>query len=636
MLRIDRHRLGPRVYVLGTRVHEWHLGVALLLGLAVGGLFDRVDDNFATAVAIAAGLWLVAKDWRDLFPAQRDSAAWRLGLHVRAHPLRAVHRADPLPHVAALTAGLAGLVNLASAATPNLAWRNHLLLQVEPFEALKLSHAAAIPASMLLLVTAPYLWRRRQGALRLALALLLGLTALDLLKGLDVEAAAGSVGAAVVLWLGRHSFCVRHDPDTLRAALRRVPLLAAASLLLCGLAMWIAAPESACFGTILRATGDALLWQVGPLDFHRELGHLDEAIGFAGLLTLVWCAYVLFRPLAVPRVLPGIEVRRAARDVVRRHGSDTLAYFKLRRDQHYLFSPDRQAFLGYRVEADVLLVSGDPVGPEAAIPSLLRELSLFAETRGLRLAALGAGELVRPLWEQLGLRSMYLGDEAVVETGSFSLEGRAIRKVRQSVTRLEKHGYRAELVRLGQLSDAELAELEAVSVSWRRGDVERGFTMSLDELRREDHGDSLVVLGRDAEGHIGGFLHFAPSYGRAAVSLSLMRRRLDTPNGLMEFLVARGLELLRERGVEEASLNFAAFARFVHAPRGWAERVAGRGLLIADACFQIERLHRFNAKFFPRWEPRYLMYERVQALPRVGLAALWVEGQLPKPGPPRR
>jgi len=617
-------------------VHEWHLGVALLLGLAVGGLFDRVDDNFATAVAIAAGLWLVAKDWRDLFPAQRDSAAWRLGLHVRAHPLRAVHRADPLPQVAALTAGLAGLVNLASAATPNLAWRNHLLLQVEPFEALKLSHAAAIPASMLLLVTAPYLWRRRQGALRLALALLLGLTALDLLKGLDVEAAAGSVGAAVVLWLGRHSFCVRHDPDTLRAALRRVPLLAAASLLLCGLAMWIAAPESAGFGTILRATGDALLWQVGPLDFHRELGHLDEAIGFAGLLTLVWCAYVLFRPLAVPRVLPGIEVRRAARDVVRRHGSDTLAYFKLRRDQHYLFSPDRQAFLGYRVEAGVLLVSGDPVGPEATIPSLLRELSLFAETRGLRLAALGAGELVRPLWEQLGLRSMYLGDEAVVETGSFSLEGRAIRKVRQSVTRLEKHGYRAELVRLGQLSDAELAELEAVSVSWRRGDVERGFTMSLDELRREDHGDSLVVLGRDAEGHIGGFLHFAPSYGRAAVSLSLMRRRLDTPNGLMEFLVARGLELLRERGVEEASLNFAAFARFVHAPRGWGERVAGRGLLIADAFFQIERLHRFNAKFFPRWEPRYLMYERVQALPRVGLAALWVEGQLPKPGPPRR
>jgi lysyl-tRNA synthetase class 2 len=636
VLRIDRHRLGPRVYVLGARIHEWHLGVALLLGIAVGGLFDRVDDNVATGAVILAGLWLVAKDWRDLFPAHRDTAAWRLGLHVRMHPLRAVRRADPLPKLAAITAGLAGLVNLASAVTPNIAWRNHLLLQVEPFEALKLSHAAAIPTSMLLLVTAPYLWRRRRHALRLGLVLLLGLAVLDLLKGLDVEAAAGSTAAAVVLWLGRGSFCVRHDPETLRAALRRVPVLAGASLLLCGLAVWIAAPESASLVTIARATGDALLWQVGPLDFQDELGHLDEAIGVTGLLTLVWCAYLLFRPLAVPRALPGVEVRHAARELVRRHGDDTLAYFKLRRDQHYLFSPDRRAFLGFRVEAGVLLVSGDPVGPQAAIPPLLRQLSLFAETRGLRLAALGVGERMRPLWEQLGLRSLYLGDEAVVDTASFSLEGRPIRKVRQSVTRLEKQDYVAELRQLAELSDAELAELEQVSRSWREGRAERGFAMSLDELRREDHGDSLVVLGRDADGHIRGFLHFAPSYGRPAVSLSLMRRERDTPNGLMEFLVARGLELLRERGVTQASLNFAAFARFIHAPRGCVERATGRVLLLADAFFQIERLHRFNAKFFPRWEPRYLMYERVPALPRVGLATMWAEGQLPKPALRRR
>jgi lysyl-tRNA synthetase class 2 len=160
--------------------------------------------------------------------------------------------------------------------------------------------------------------------------------------------------------------------------------------------------------------------------------------------------------------------------------------------------------------------------------------------------------------------------------------------------------------------------------------------MALDELRRDDHGDSLVVLGRDADGRIRGFLHFAPSYGRPAVSLSLMRRDKDTPNGLTEFLVARGIELLRERGVEEASLNFAAFARFIHAPRSRAERLLGKGLLLADSAFQIERLHRFNAKFFPRWEPRYLLYERMLGLGRVALAAMWLEGQLPKPAARRR
>ena len=56
MLRIDRHRLGPRVYVLGTRIHEWHLGAALLLGLGLGALFDRVDDGFVTTAALALRL----------------------------------------------------------------------------------------------------------------------------------------------------------------------------------------------------------------------------------------------------------------------------------------------------------------------------------------------------------------------------------------------------------------------------------------------------------------------------------------------------------------------------------------------------------------------------------------------------
>ena len=47
--------------------------------------------------------------------------------------------------------------------------------------------------------------------------------------------------------------------------------------------------------------------------------------------------------------------------------------------------------------------------------------------------------------------------------------------------------------------------------------------------------------------------------------------------------------------------------------------------------FQIESLYRFNAKFGPRWEPRFLVFQRTRRLPRVGLAAMWIEGQLRKP-----
>ena len=129
--------------------------------------------------------------------------------------------------------------------------------------------------------------------------------------------------------------------------------------------------------------------------------------------------------------------------------------------------PARVPRLPDRERRDALLWRS--VGEHASLPAVVREAVGFAEAHGLKLAALGVGGELVPLWEQAGLRAFYIGDEAVVETSKFSLEGRPIRKVRQSVSRLEKAGYRAELQEVGTLDEPTLAELEAVSARWRRG-----------------------------------------------------------------------------------------------------------------------------------------------------------------------
>jgi lysyl-tRNA synthetase, class II len=631
MLRLERHALGPRVYVLRRRIHEYHLGLAILALLGAGAALHWVRLDVATVLAAAAGVWLVAKDWRDLTPSQRDTTAWRVGLHRRPTPLRVLRRSDFLPPVAAFAALTAGLINFVSALTPSFDWRRRILLAIEPDEAVRVSHALAVAAAAVLIVTAFYLYRRRRGALHVAIGLLVVLGALNLVKGLDFEEAAGSFAAAALLWWGRDAFHVRHDPVSLRSALWRVPIVLGGTAALMISSVWIAAPAGASLGTVLRTAGDLVLWQPAPFAFHDEVGRLPLAVALLGVTALVTIAYLIFRPLAAPRSLPDAKVRAVAVDLVCAYGSDTLAYFKLRRDKHYLFSVDGRAFLGYRIENGVMLCSGDPVGDEASLPNVIRDAVGFAERHGLKLAALGVGEALVPLWEQAGLRSFYIGDEAIVETARFSLEGRSIRKVRQSVSRLEKAGYQTELRELGTLDERTLAELEAVSDRWRSGAPERGFAMAMDSVRADRGGDSVVVITRDAAGVIRGFLHLVPTYGRSAMSLSFMRRDHDTPNGLTEFLVARGVELLRERGIDEVSLNFAAFARVMHNPACRLERVLGRVVALANPFFQIESLYRFNAKFFPRWESRYLLYEGALGLPRAALAVMWAEGQLPKP-----
>jgi lysyl-tRNA synthetase class 2 len=539
-----------------------------------------------------------------------------------------------LPLLAGWLTALAGLLNVASALTPNFAERARVLLHVEDADFVPLAHALALSAGVALLVLAVYLGRRRRRAMQLAVAVLAVAGILNLVKGLDVEEALiGWALAAFLLW-GRGAFCVRHDLP-LRHTLRAAPLLVSLAFVASLTAVYAASGSITPrfdFAAAAREAVDLLLLTGGPLHFHGHFGWVPTAVGIVSVATLSAIAYGLFRPLSAP-LRREETARRAAVELVRSHGDDTLSFFKLRDDKHYLFSPDGRAFAGYRIESGVVLVSGDPVGPADALPALARELRAFADVRGLKLAVLGASDRALALWDGRRTRSFYIGDEAVVDVESFSLEGRPIRKVRQSVTRMGKAGYRAELVELGDLDERALCELEQVSDRWRQGEPERGFSMAMDTLRGAHLHDSLVLVARDGEGEgaVRGFLHFVPVYGRDAVSLSFMRRDLDTPNGLTEFMVARAMELLRERGIREASLNFAAFARLMHSPSGPFERLLGRLAALFNPYFQIESLYRFNAKFFPRWEPRYLVYEGALGLPRAGLAAMWAEGQLPKP-----
>jgi lysyl-tRNA synthetase class 2 len=147
--------------------------------------------------------------------------------------------------------------------------------------------------------------------------------------------------------------------------------------------------------------------------------------------------------------------------------------------------------------------------------------------------------------------------------------------------------------------------------------------------------DTALAVAVGPDGSVGGFLQLVPSPASEGYSLASMRRRSDTPNGLMEFLITETVAWAREHAVTEVSLNFAVFADFLHAEDagGIPARAARWTLLKADRLFQLERLHSFNRKFFPHWRRRYFCFERWTDLPLAGLAYLHAESLLTPPGP---
>src|SRR5205814_9802575 len=204
------------------------------------------------------------------------------------------------------------------------------------------------------------------------------------------------------------------------------------------------------------------------------------------------------------------------------------------------------------------LVSGDPIGHAEEFPELVSEFRRVAQAEGWRVAVLAAGAEHVPLYRRLGFSAFYLGDEAVVRPEEFSLEGRHMRKVRQSVHRLERAGYSIRIVPASAIDGRLRAQLLEVSAAWRGRWPERGFTMTMDVLF--EHPEARIAYA-EAGGRIGGFVHLVPSPASGGYSLSAMRRRPETPNGLMEYLLAAVIQECARDGVPELSLNFAVFGR---------------------------------------------------------------------------
>jgi len=207
----------------------------------------------------------------------------------------------------------------------------------------------------------------------------------------------------------------------------------------------------------------------------------------------------------------------------------------------------------------------------------------------------------------LGSGSMYLGDEAVVETRVVFTrgDGRSARSGSRSPA-WRSNGYTAELLPARRaLATPSWASSEAVSRSWPPRSIRTGVrdVHSTSSGGKTTPTASLVSGAGTRDGYIRGFLHFRPELRtRLPSRSSLMRRRRDNAqraDGVPPR--PRGSSCSATRGVEEASLNFAAFARFVHAPARQARNVPSvERYWSPTLSFQIERLHRFNTKFFPR------------------------------------
>ena len=500
----------------------------------------------------------------------------------------------------ALLAFAAGTVLLLSGAIPAVSSRLHVLRHVVPLPLLELSHLAASVVGLALLLLARGLQRRLTAAYHVTSALLvLGVVA-SLLKGLDVEEAAILAAVLLLLYLGRAAFYRRSRLLDERFSARWIAAVLAVVGLSTGIAM---------LSTSTVYSND--LWWTFALsaDLPRVL---RAALGVMLLSVIVLCWH-LMRPGSLPRHDPkSLDLDRARRAISMSDESQSNA--ALTGDKRLLFHGGTDAFLMYQVSGRSWIALGDPIGPATVAADLAWAFRESVDRADGRVVFYQVGTRHLPLYVDMGMTLLKLGEEARVPLEHFTLDGGARAELRQSHRRATRGGVSFEVIEPCGVM-ALLPALSRISDAWLKGkaSAEKGFSVGRFSA---DYLQGLPVALVRCKGEPVAFANLWPTTSREELSIDLMRFADDAPRNTMDYLFVELMLWARQQGFRWFNLGMAPLAGLqLHALAPAWHRVGGFVFRHGEHFFNFEGLRFYKEKFQPQWQPRYLATES-----RLGIA----------------
>jgi phosphatidylglycerol lysyltransferase len=508
-----------------------------------------------------------------------------------------------VPDLLATLTFVSGAVLLFSGSLPAESSRFSWLADAVPLAVLEFSHFLGSLAGAGLLLLGWGLQRRLDAAWLLTAVLLAAGSVFSLVKGLDYEEAAVLALMLAALLPFRRRFY------------RKASLLAEP----------FSAGWAIAVGGVLLTSTWLVLFAYKHVEFTGSLwwqfalaGHaprsLRALLGTAVAL-LIAAAWRLLHPLRY-RPAPPLPEDLDRAEAVIRAGARTSGYLALLGDKALLFSRNRDAFLMFAVQGRSWVALGDPIGPEREIADLLWELRGLSDRYGGRTVFYEVGRDYLPLYIELGLTPLKIGEEARVELASFSLEGGAHKGLRHAHHRLAAGGCHFEIVEPPGVP-AMLGDLRRVSDAWLLEKKSREKRFSLGWFH-EDYLRRLPAAVVRREGAVLAFANLWPGGGKEELSCDLMRHLPEAPPGTMDFLFVEILLWGRAQGYRWFNFGMAPLAGLEDRMLSPLWNKVGSFIYShGEPFYNFAGLRAYKEKFDPVWESRYLAVPGASSLPRV-------------------
>jgi len=597
------------------------LAGAYAIGVTVGlishvpgglGVFETVvvlalpqipaDALLGSLLAYRAVFYLAPLGVATVMFAAEELGAQRARL-VQARARAAAFIGPVVPSVVGALTFIAGVELLLSGATRHVDSEIASIARLLPLAVLELSHIVGSAIGLALLILARALFRRIQLAYHISFWLLLAGGVITLLKG-------GNVQETLFLWvvlgmlvLGRSSF---YRPASLLQQ-RYTPTWAASIVGVIVASVWV----GLLVNRHIEYSND--LWWTFAFD-----GNAPRMLRASLLVCVLTAAFLLFSLLRPAPPVPELT-RKPELDDIRRvlaESPSTLSNAVLTGDKHVLFSASGRSFIMYQVQGRSWIALGDPVGPRSEAEELVWRFRELSDEHGGRVVFYQSSVECLPLYVDLGLAAMKIGEEARVPLANFSLEGSIRAELRTARRRGERDRATFEVVAPADVPQL-LPALRVISDSWlkEKATAEKGFSVG-SYSERYLRNFPIALVRRDGEPVA--FANLWQSAAHEELAVDLMRFSPDAPPGAMDFLFVELMLWARQQGFSWFSLGVAPLAGLERHPLAPAwHRIGNFVFRHGEHFYNFEGLRRYKAKFHPTWEPKYLVAPGGVGLPLI-------------------
>ena len=513
----------------------------------------------------------------------------------------AIELAPPLS--AALTLA-AGVMLLASGATPSDPERFSFIARVAPLYLIEISHFLSSILGLILVLLAFGLRRRLDAAWVATLSVLALAAVLALLKGFNW-------GQTAVLFALGLALSPLHPAFPRKSRLTRMEITPG----------WLASAVAALAGAAALGFwsyhhadySDTQWWKVmADADATRSI---RASVGAAILLLVVG----VWRLLATPATPPIVgdhdpDFERARAILAAAEDAEPTANLALLGDKRFLFSQSGDSFLMFSVRGRSWIAMGAPVGRRDERLELLWRFRELADAHAARPALYAIGPDLLPDVVELGFSIQKTGESATVPLEQFSLQGRRREVLRRNWRKAGETGACFEVLPPAQV-EQEMEALKQISDAWllNHAGGDKQFSMGGFEPRYVAEFPCAVVR---VDGAIVAFATVWTTADRSAFSMDLMRYADEAPKNVMDYLFVELIGWGREAGYTAFEFGMAPLAGLEDRPLAPIMSRVGRLLFErGEELYNFRGVRRYKDKYDPVWQPRYIASPHKWAIP---------------------